>query len=129
MANVVETSGVEKKAEFFRIDGEQVRQHADGLIRSRVEEKLNAMLDAEADELCRGKRYGRNPDRENTRSGSCHRTLQTRVGEVELTVPRLRNLPCEIQVIDRQCAQLDGHYLRNRFDSWINDELRFRVWR
>jgi transposase-like protein len=101
MTNVVEEREEVKVAEFVRVDGEQVRQHLDELVRSSVEETLNAMLDAEADELCQAKRYERNPDRVDTRAGSYQRTLQTRAGEVELTVPRLRKLPFESQVIER----------------------------
>jgi transposase-like protein len=101
MTNVVEERGEVKVADFVKVDGEQVRHHLDELVRSSVEETLNAMLDAEADELCRAKRYERNPERVDTRSGSYQRTLQTRAGEVELTVPRLRRLPFESQVIER----------------------------
>ncbi len=71
------------------------------LFEKSVEATLNAMLDAEADELCRAKRYERGPDRVDTRSGSYQRRLQTRVGDVELSVPRLRTLPFESQVIER----------------------------
>jgi putative transposase len=70
-------------------------------VRTSVEETLNAMLESEADGLCGGKRYERTPDRVDTRAGSYTRKLETRVGEVELKVPRLRTLPFETQVIER----------------------------
>jgi putative transposase len=101
MTNLFEKSVEVKAADFVKIDGDQVRQHVDELVRSSVEATLNAMLDAEADELCRAKRYERSPDRVDTRSGSYPRRLQTRVGDVELSVPRLRTLPFESQVIER----------------------------
>ncbi|HMP71597.1 MAG TPA: transposase [Pirellulaceae bacterium] len=101
MTNVNENDGAVKVAEFEKVDADQVRQHVYELVRSSVEETLNGMLDAEADELCQAKRYERNPDRVDIRSGNYQRSLQTRVGKVELTVPRLRKLPFESQVIER----------------------------
>lgn len=91
----------EKVSEFVKVDGEEVRRHLEELVRNSVEETLNAMLESEADELCGGKRYERTPDRVDTRAGSYTRKLETRVGEVELKVARLRKLPFETQVIER----------------------------
>lgn len=99
--NVLENGVEVKESEFVKVDGQQVREHLDKLVRSSVEETLNSMLDAEADELCNAQRYQRSPDRLDTRSGSYSRNLQTRVGQVKLKVPRLRKLPFESQVIER----------------------------
>ena len=63
-----------------------IRDHlGDG--RGTVEETLNAMLDAEADQLCGAGRYERSQVRQDTRAGSYDRTLQTSAGEVNLKVP------------------------------------------
>ncbi len=70
-------------------------------MRSTVEDTLNSMLEAEADELCKAKRYERSADRVDTRAGSYRRKLTTKAGEVELKVPRLRTLPFETQIIER----------------------------
>lgn len=59
------------------------------------------MLDAEADAICNATRYQRSPDRLDSRAGSYKRKLLTTSGEVELTVPRLRRLPFETQIIQR----------------------------
>jgi len=59
------------------------------------------MLDAEADELCGAKRYERSPERQDTRAGAYARKMQTRAGEIELKIPKLRTLPFETQVIER----------------------------
>lgn len=85
----------------IQIDGEQVRSHVDELVRATVEETLNRLLDAEADELCGAKRYERSTERLDTRSGHYKRRLLTKSGEVELKVPRLRSLPFETQIIER----------------------------
>jgi len=85
----------------IRIDESELRGHVDEVVRSSVEETLNALLDAEADELTGAKRYERSADRVDTRAGSYKRKLQTKAGEVELKVPRLRSLPFESQIIER----------------------------
>ena len=52
MTNVPEDRVVEEIREAIKIDGDAVRGHLDELVRSTVEETLNKLLDAEADELC-----------------------------------------------------------------------------
>lgn len=66
-----------------------------------VEETLNAMLDAEADQLCGASRYERSSQRRDYRAGSYERKLHTRAGEVTLKVPKLRTLPFETAIIER----------------------------
>jgi transposase-like protein len=85
----------------IQVDEERVRGHVEEVVRLSVEETLNGLLDAEADQLCGAKRYERSPDRVDTRAGSYERKLQTKAGEVTLTVPRLRNLPLDTQIIER----------------------------
>src|SRR5262249_29576040 len=83
------------------LDQAQLHRHVDRVVRDSVEQTLNALLDAEADALCGAKRYERSPERRDTRAGSYTRKLQTKAGEVELHVPRLRTLPVETQIIER----------------------------
>jgi transposase-like protein len=71
------------------------------MVRESVEETLNTMLDAEADAQCGAKRYERSPERVDTRSGHYERKLLTPAGEVTLSVPRLRKLPLETEIIER----------------------------
>lgn len=85
----------------FKIDEAKVRGHLDGMVRETVEETLNKFLDAEAEAQCGAGRYERSEDRQDTRAGSYKRKLQTKAGEVELKVPRLRSLPFETQIIER----------------------------
>jgi putative transposase len=94
------TDGV-KFAEVIKIDEVKVRQHVEEVVRSSVEETLNGLLEAEADELCGARRYERSPERLDTRSGHYERKLATKAGEVMLKVPRLRSLPFETQIIER----------------------------
>jgi transposase-like protein len=86
---------------MIQVDQEQIQRHLDGLVRQSVEDTLNALLDAEADELCGARRYERSAERRDTRAGHYTRGLHTRVGEVELNVPKLRKLPFETAIIER----------------------------
>jgi putative transposase len=75
--------------------------HIDAVVRSSVEETLNALLQAEADQICGATRYERSPDRVDTRAGHYERKLETKAGEVTLKVPKLRKLPFETAIIER----------------------------
>jgi len=94
-------AGRKESGSLLQIDEQQVRGHVEEVVRSSVEETLNGLLDAEADDLCHAKRYERTPDRVDTRAGSYERKLHTKAGEVKLKVPRLRSLPFETQIIER----------------------------
>jgi len=85
----------------IRVDQAEVKAHLGETVRQSVEETLNGMLQAEADRLCRAKRYERSPDRADTRAGQYERRLHTKAGEVTLKVPKLRTLPFETQIIER----------------------------
>ena len=85
----------------IRVDAEQLRGHVDEVVRSSVEETLNALLQAEADQLCRAGRYERSAERVDTRAGHYERKLETKAGVVRLKVPKLRSLPFETAIIDR----------------------------
>jgi putative transposase len=84
-----------------RIDDGRIQAHLDEVVRSTVEETLNALLDAEADHLCGARKYERSEGRKDTRAGSYTRQLHTKAGEVSLQVPKLRSLPFETAIIER----------------------------
>jgi putative transposase len=84
-----------------RIDDGRIQAHLDEVVRSTVEEALNALLDAEADHLCGARKYERTEGRKDTRAGSYTRQLHTKAGEVSLQVPKLRSLPFETAIIER----------------------------
>ena len=90
-----------KSGKIIQIDEAEVHNLLDQKVRESVEETLNGLLDAEADELCGAKRYERSSDRVDTRAGSYQRKLHTKAGEVTLNVPKLRSLPFETQIIER----------------------------
>jgi transposase-like protein len=104
MTSLDESSDGGKCVEFtevIKVDEGKVRQHLDEVVRQSVEETLNGLLEAEADELCGAKRYQRSVERLDTRAGHYERKLHTKAGEVALKVPRLRSMPFETQIIER----------------------------
>ena len=88
-------------SKVIRIDESEIRGHLDEMVRGTVEEALNAMLDAEADEMCQAQRYEHSPDRVDTRAGSYTRKLHTKAGEVEVKMPKLRKQTFETAIIER----------------------------
>jgi transposase-like protein len=86
---------------IVELNEEVIKAHLNKVVLNTVEETLNALLDAEADRLCKAKRYERKADRADTRAGSYRRRLQTKAGEVSLKVPKLRTLPFETAIIER----------------------------
>jgi transposase-like protein len=85
----------------LRVDEGKLRNHVDEVVRSSVEETLNALLDAEADQICRAQRYERSPERVDGRAGHYERKLERKAGQVALRVPKLRRLPFETAIIER----------------------------
>src|SRR5271170_1668681 len=84
-----------------QIDGGRIHAHLHEVVRSTVEETLNALLDAEADQFCGARRYERSEWCDDTRVGSYERQLHTKAGEVNLKVPKLRSLSFETAIIER----------------------------
>ena len=69
---------------------EQLAQASPDLMRQMLETFINALLSAQADSVC-GAEYGaRDPDRTNRRNGYRHRDLDTRVGTIDVAIPKLR---------------------------------------
>jgi putative transposase len=92
---------VPKLSQVIEIDEEKIQEHLGEVVRSTMEETLNALLDAEAERLCRAERCERSEARKDKRAGSYQRQLQSKAGEVTLKVPELRTLPFETAIIER----------------------------
>jgi hypothetical protein len=97
----VEVGGGTPLGGGVRIDDVRIQAHLDEVVRSTVEEALNALLDAEAEHLCGARKYELTEGRKDTRAGSYTRQLHTKAGEVSLQVPKLRRLPFETAIIER----------------------------
>jgi putative transposase len=101
MQNTTSAPAEKNLNNVIKIDQAQVQQHLGQMVRSTVEETLNAMLDAEADQLCNAQRYEHTEGRTDQRAGHYKRKLHTKAGEVELKVPKLRKATFETAIIDR----------------------------
>lgn len=97
----MEKDSTKPMSKVIRIDESEIRTHLDEMVRGTVEETLNQMLDAEADEMCQAQRYEHSPDRIDTRAGHYKRKLHTKAGEVEVKMPRLRQQTFETAIIER----------------------------
>ena len=61
--------------------------------RTLLQESVNAVLRAESDEQLGAARYERTESRTDSRNGTRERPLTTRLGTIELKVPRHRDQP------------------------------------
>ena len=75
---------------IIQLNEDLIKHDLKDLVRSSVEETLNALLDKEADELVNAQKYERSADRQGYRSGHYKRNFQTTAGEVELKSPSSR---------------------------------------
>ena len=74
-------------AEFMH---EHLSQASPDLLRELMQGFVNTLLSADADSVC-GASYGaRDPERTNRRNGYRHRDLDTRIGTLDVAVPKLR---------------------------------------
>jgi transposase-like protein len=68
----------------------RLEEESPDLLREMVQGVAEGLMSAEADAIC-GAAYGeRSPDRANTRNGYRDREWDTRVGTIELAIPKLR---------------------------------------
>ena len=86
---------------IIQINEQQIKEHLGEIVRGTVQETLNALLDEEASRLCNARRYERSEARKDSRAGHYTRTLQTKAGEVDIRMPKLRTLPFETAIIER----------------------------
>ena len=77
-----------------------IRHDLKDLVRSGVEETLNALLDKEANKLVNAQKYKRSSDCQGYCSGHYKRNIQTTAGEVELKVFKLKGVPFETAIIE-----------------------------
>jgi len=68
----------------------QLEQASPDLLRAMVQEMAEALMGAEADALCGAPHGERSPERINRRNGYRELDWDTRVGSIELAVPKLR---------------------------------------
>src|SRR5690606_8162335 len=73
-----------------RLLGEALAEASPDLMRELLQTMINALLCADADAVV-GAEYGRpSPSRTAQRNGYRHRALDTRVGTIDVAIPKLR---------------------------------------
>jgi putative transposase len=73
-----------------RMLGQALSDASPDLMRHLLGTVINSLLSADADNVC-GAEYGVvSPDRVNSRNGYRHRELDTRVGTIDVAIPKLR---------------------------------------
>ena len=70
--------------------GEALAEASPDLMRQLLQTMINALLSADADAVCGAEWNARSAERTNYRNGYRHRPLDTRVGTVDVAVPKLR---------------------------------------
>src|SRR3954452_22681377 len=75
-------------AEFLH---DQLAQASPDLMRELLTTFVNALLSADADSVCGAAYNSRSPERVNQRNGYRHRDFDTRVGTLDVTIPKLRH--------------------------------------
>lgn len=86
---------------IIQFDDAMFESKLDALVRIKVEQTINAMPDAEADEIANAARYGRKTGRKAFRAGHCERTLAAKAGKLSLKVPELKGALFGSAVIER----------------------------
>jgi len=101
MQKTISDSADKNLNNVIKINEAQIQDHLGEMVRSTIEQTLNAMLDAEADQLCNARRYEHSEGRTDQRAGHYKRKLHTKAGEVELKIPKLRRAKFETAIIER----------------------------
>lgn len=83
------------------LNEESLRSDLRELAGKTVEDTLNGLLEAEADDLVGAERYGRTAEREAYRAGHCDRGLTTSSGEVTIHMPKLKGARLATAIIER----------------------------
>lgn len=86
---------------IIQLNENLIKNNLKNLVRSNVEEALNALLDHEADELVNAEKYERSGDRKGYRSDHYERNFSTTSGDVTLRVPKLKSIQFETAIIER----------------------------
>ena len=83
------------------LNEESLKSDLRELVRKTVEDTLNGLLEAEADDLVGAERYERTAEREAYRAGHYDRGLTTSSGEVTIHMPKLKGARFTTAIIER----------------------------
>ena len=83
------------------LNEESLRSDLRELVRKTIEDTLNGLLEAEADDLVGAERHERTAEREAYRAGHYDRGLTTSSGEVTIHMPKLKGARFTTAIIER----------------------------
>ena len=72
----------------------------DDAFKKLLQDSLNSILQAESTEQLKAEKYERSEERTDSRNGTRERQLTTRLGKIELVVPRHRDVPFKSLIFD-----------------------------
>ena len=104
-----------------------LQQDQSAAFRELLKECLNSILQAESAEQLKAAPYERTEARTDSRNGSRERTLNTRIGQIVLQVPRHREVPFKTLVFEnysRSERRIDYHDGRDGGEWDIEPEGR-----
>ena len=77
-----------------------LNNNRDEAFKKLLQSSLNSILQAESEEQLKAAPYERSEERTDSRNGTRERSLTTRIGQIELQVPRHRNQPFTTMIFD-----------------------------
>ena len=86
---------------ILQLNEEVIHTELKQLVKNSIEETLNSLLDAEAEQLVNAERYARDEQRQGYRAGHYERSFTTSSGEVTLRMPKLKGVAFETSIIER----------------------------
>ena len=101
MKNAIGKEARARPAEIIQFDQAMFETKLDAMVRDKVEQIVNAMLDEEADLIANAARYERSDGRKAYRAGHYARRFTVKAGRLGLKVPKLKGALFESAVIER----------------------------
>ncbi len=101
MKNAIGKEARARPAEIIQFDQAMFETKLDAMVRDKVEQIADAMLDEEADLIANAARYERSDGRKAYRAGHYARRFTVKAGRLGLKVPKLKGALFESAVIER----------------------------
>ena len=101
MKNAIGKEARAMSKEIIQFDQAMFETKLDAMVRDKVEQIVNAMLDEEADLIANAARYERSDGRKAYRAGHYGRGFTVKAGRLALRIPKLKGAVFESAVIER----------------------------
>lgn len=98
---VVSEKSIDSNPLSLKIDGASIKRYLDDQLMQGLQEAFQNFLELEATVQCGAEKREQTEDRKDYRNGYRPRKLTTRVGEIVLKFPRLRELAFTSSIVER----------------------------